>query len=252
MHTMKGNALYNALENPRSRWFAISNDVLAALTIISILGIALETVDAFTAYGAVFRSIEYTVVAVFTIEYLIRFSGRGLKYTFSFFGIIDLLAVLPSYLAFANLTFLKSARILRILRFLRILRLAKLGRRLRHPTTAAEDMARLRWINAQIYAFALLSAIVIFGAFVHAAEGGRPEFSNMFLGMLWSAKIILGGVPQTEVATLWGEVTVVLARFTGLALFGLLITVIGGFVQRLLFGTRLRGDGHHRDDRADR
>jgi len=230
--------LYNALENPRSRWFVLANDTLAFLTILSIFALSLGTVSSLQVYTSVFLGIEYVAVIFFTAEYIVRFLRRGFRYSVSFFGIVDLLAVLPTFLGFGNLTFLKSARILRVLRFLRMVRLAKLARIAVHPTTHAEERLGVERLNFQIYFFSLTSAVVIFGALIYTTEGYRNEFSNVFLGMIWSAKVILGGVPQYIPETIWGEIVTILARFTGLVLFGLLITVVGGLVKKLLFGTR--------------
>jgi len=229
--------LYTALENPRSRWFSATNDTLALVTILSVLIIALESVTSLKHLSSLFTTIEYIAVAFFSIEYIVRFSQRKTQYAFSFFGAVDLLAIIPSLLGLGNLTFLKSARVLRILRFLRVLRLAKLARTATlHPTTQAEDRLRLERLNLAIYFISLASAVIIFGALIYTAEGYRVEFANMFLGMLWAAKVILGGIYQTVPETLSGEIIIISARFVGLVLFGLLITVIGGFVQKLLFG----------------
>jgi len=228
---------YDLLENPHSRGFYLVNDILAFFTILSIIALAMETVASFSDYHYIFVFVEYVAVAVFTAEYLIRLANTRTKYVFSFFGIIDLLAVLPSYFVLANLTFLKSIRILRLLRFLRMLRLAKIFRFVgQHPTTQSENKLRLEKLNLQIYFVTLGSAIVVFGALIYAVEGYREEFANIFLGMLWASKVIMGGILQTVPETIWGDIVIVMGRFTGLVLFGLLITVVGGLVQKILFG----------------
>ena len=105
------------------------NDILAAFTILSVISIVLETVPAFVHLKPLFDTVEYTTVAVFTLEYFARMyaAPRKRDYIFGFFGIIDLLAIAPTYLTLANFTFLKTARVLRILRFLRAIRLAKIA-----------------------------------------------------------------------------------------------------------------------------
>jgi len=229
--------LYAILENPKSKYFTTANDMLALLTILSIIAIALESVGSLKTYSALLLTIEYVAVFFFTVEYIVRLSAKTRHYVFSFYGVIDLLAIFPTFLGLGNLAFLKSTRILRILRFLRILRLAKLARIAIHPTTHAEDRLRIEHLNLKIYFMSLSSAIIIFGALIYAAEGYRQVFANMFLGMLWAAKVILGGIYQTPPETISGEIIIVSARFAGLILFGLLIAVVGGFMQKLLFGS---------------
>jgi len=231
--------LYDVLENPSSRWFSITNNFFAFLTILSILSISLESVFALQKYSDIFLYIEYFVVVFFSIEYIIRFMVKGRKYSFSFFGIIDLLAVLPTLFIVGNLTLLKSVRILRILRFLRMLRLIKIARIAIAPITDAEEKLRIEKLNLQIYFFSFFSAVLLFGALIYAAEGYREEFSNIFLGMIWSTKVILGGMSQFMPETIWGDIISVLARFTGLVLFGLLITVVGSFMKKILLGEKL-------------
>ena len=232
--------LHRIFHDPQSRGFFIVNDTLAFLTIISVLAIALESVESLAAYRPLFITIEYVTVGAFTLEYLARICAYGSRarfvYAFGFFGIIDLLAVLPSYLSIANLTFLKATRILRILRFLRMLRLAKLLRRT--TQRARTDVSSL---NVQIYFFALASVVTIFGALLYVAEGNQLAASNIPLAMIWTAKVIMGGVTQAAPTTLAGDLIIIATRFCGLLLFGLLIHIMGGAVRWALFGSRDAG-----------
>jgi voltage-gated potassium channel len=214
------------------------NDTLAALTLLSVLSIVLETVSTLEQFEPLFRSIEYITVAAFTAEYAARFyvTRRRWQYAFSFFGVIDLLAIVPTYLGIGNLTYLKSARILRILRFLRILRLAKIGRShiLKHVSPVA--------LNISIYVTALISAIIIFGTLIYIAEPESISFANIPLGMLWAAKALLGGLggsTESQVPiTQTGQIIALFARFTGLLLIGLLISVMGNIMRYVLTGAR--------------
>lgn len=237
MATLK-TQLRNAFENPNTRIFYVVNDTLAVLTILSVISIVLETVPAFEEFNPVFSGIEYVTVAAFTVEYISRiyFSKKPLLYVFSFFGIIDILAIVPTYVGIGNLTYLKSARVFRILRFLRILRMAKLGRtrHLRGISPVA--------LNITIYFTALISAIIVFGSLIYIAEPNNQSFAHIPLGMLWAAKTLLGGlggstisqVPTTE----FGEIVALFARFIGLLLIGLLVNVVGNITRHLLTGVK--------------
>lgn len=221
--------------------FVVINDILAFLTIISIVAIVLETVSSLSSYKDLFNFIEYFTVAVFALEYISRIfvAKKKLSYIFSFFGIIDILAILPTFLFLTNLTYLKSVRVLRIIRFLRMVRLAKLmrvnkGKRKDKDLETYESVYR---VNLQIYFMVLFSAIIILGSLVYVIEGGDSIFTNIPAGMLWASKVILGGIPSVVPETIWGEILSVVGRFIGLILFGLLINVVGVFIKKMLFGS---------------
>jgi len=231
---------HNSLYKPQTKSFAFVNDFLAVVTLISVFSLILETVPRFENFIPVFNAIEYGAVFFFTLEYLTRvlLNKRQMSsYVFSFFGIIDLLAIVPTYLGFSNLTFLKTARILRILRLLRMIRLAKIARFETQKRNDLEDYGAIYRLNIGIYFFSLFCAVTLFGTLIYIVEGHNPTFSTIPSAMLWAIKPLLGGIAQQMPATALGEIVAILARFTGLILFGLLIAIIGNSVRRLMFGS---------------
>lgn len=231
--------LYRILYNPEQRYFLLTNDVLAITTLISIVGLVLESVAALAPYQPVFTTIEYTTVGIFTLEYLARIYAHGKdwrRYVFSFYGCIDLVAILPTYLHLANFTFLKAARVLRIMQLLRIVRITKLAHyQPNRHSGEPEDVYTYR-LTLQIYFFALFAAIVFFGALMYTFEGHNPTFANIPLSMLWAVKPLLGGIAQTQPETIAGNIIVAIIRFVGLILFGLLISIVGQSARKFLFG----------------
>lgn len=228
--------LRHALERQQSHWFLVTNDILAAVTLLSVVAIVLETVESLASYEHVFRVIEYGAVVLFTAEYVGRvfIAQRKLGYVFSFFGIIDLLAIAPTYLSLANLTFLKTARVFRILRFLRIVRIAKLAR-IQH--TQKKDTGGLYLLNMQIYGTALLGAVLVLGGALYLAEGQQDFAKDMPSAMWWTFKIIVGGLGSYAPTTTVGVVLLVATRFVGLILFGLLVGLLGTLMRKTLIGS---------------
>lgn len=227
------------LNKPTNKYFRPVNDFFALLTIISVLGIVIETVPGMQEYDIAFNGIEYIAVAFFTVEYLARLyaAKKKWRYVFSFFGIIDLLSIVPTFLGFVNLTFLKSARVLRILRLLRMLRLAKIARLRRKPLADAEHDESVYRINIQIYFTALFAAILVLGASIYVIEAQQQSFDSIPAGMMWSAEVILGGgITTTYPETVGGQLLGLVARFIGLVLLGVLIHVVGHTLKRWLFG----------------
>lgn len=232
--------LRNVFYNPQSRHFFLINNVLAGITLISVASIILESVPSLSSYALLFTYIEYGVVTIFALEYLLRIYANGKNawnYIFSFIGIIDLLAVIPTFVTLGNATFLKTARSIRILLFLRVIRVAKLSR---IPMAELEDIehnTHLQRLNVHIYFVALLTVIILFGTLLYSVEGAiNPSYESIPQGMIEAAKIAMGGVAQNLPTTAYGDVVVILTRFAGLTLFGLLIHIVGNGVRRALFG----------------
>lgn len=231
------DAIFN---KPTNKYFRVVNDFFAFLTIISVLGIVLETVPEFQQYETAFTILEYSVVVFFSFEYIARLyaAKKKWKYVFSFFGLVDLISILPTFIGLINLTFLKSARVLRILRLLRMVRLAKIAR-MRRPIADAEQHESIYRINIQIYFTALFAAILALGALIYIIEAPHHAFNSIPAGMMWSAEVILGGGITTNYPeTIAGQLLGLVARFVGLALLGVLIHVIGHLLKRWLFGEK--------------
>lgn len=235
--------LHELLYNPQKRGFYTANYGLLAVTIVAIIGFVLETIPALAQYELWFLTIEHLTIGIFTVEYACRIIARKkdvFSYLFSFFGIIDFFSIAPTYFGFPSFAYLKTARVLRILRFMRLLHATKLAR-IADPEepTGPEDEAGLYALAVRIYFVSLLSSITIFGTLIYIAEGWRPEFESIPLGMIWAAKVTMGGIAQHMPETIWGDLITIATRFIGLALFGLLISIIGTQLRHMLFGEKL-------------
>lgn len=227
-----------AFDQPEARLFTAVNDAMSALTLLSIFGIVMESVARLDTYQWLWQAIEYCTVFFFTLEYIGRIIAAPVKwrYIFSFFGFIDLLSIIPTYFGLTNLTFLKTARAFRILRFLRMARLAKVTRLRKNRRRDVEEYDHVYRLNLEIYIMALVIVVVVFGSLIHVFEAEQQPFANIPLGMLWAFKVVLGDVPHAEPTSALGQTILVVTRFAGLVLFGLLISVTGRTLQRMLLG----------------
>lgn len=210
--------------------FFIVNNFFALLTIVSVISVVLETVQSLEAYSHIFTFIEWTAVSLFSIEYITRLFATKphYKYIFSFFGLIDLVSIVPTFLGLGNLTFLKSARALRILRLLRLIRSSAI-----HAHAKDEEYNPIVF-NLVIYFTTLVLALLIFGTLMYVVE--VEKFSSIPAGMWWSLKVFMAGLPVEAPHTVAGDILFVLTRFTGLMLLGLLIGVVGNVFRFLLTG----------------
>ncbi|MEZ5069821.1 MAG: ion transporter [Bacteroidales bacterium] len=181
---------------------------------------------------------------LFSLEYLLRIysSPRPWKYIISFFGIIDLLAILPTFLGlfFDQFTFLLTIRALRLLRMFRIL---KLGR----YVTEASVLARaLRSSLHKIVVFfgAVLTLVLILGSLLYLVEGEENGFTSIPQGMYWAVVTITTvGYGDIAPATVLGKILASLAMLTGYSIIavptGILSVEIGKAVRN-------QGRGHER------
>lgn len=226
--------MYNSLERPRNRYFLLINYTLGVVTVISVLAIILETVPSLSRYHFVFLTIEYVAVGIFLTEYLIRLHGSQsrVKYAFGFFGIIDFLAIVPTLLGLANLTFLKAARTARVLRTLRTLRLLKIAR----FSDKKSGSQAVLGINFEIYVVLLFTAIVILGTLLNTFEshGKAPTIPE---GMYWAFQVMIGDRQHAFPETTGGTLTMILVRFAALISFGLTVGIIGAIMRKTLTGS---------------
>jgi voltage-gated potassium channel len=156
-------------ETPAGRAFDLA---LIALILVSVLAVLLESVEPIrSVYGRALYWFEWTITVVFTIEYLLRLLAvdRPVTYARSFFGVVDLLAILPTYLSLA-FPGAQSLLVIRALRLLRVFRVFKLG----HFVGEAQTLRRaLRASSRKIAVFlvTVLTLVLIVGAAMYLIEG---------------------------------------------------------------------------------
>jgi voltage-gated potassium channel len=163
-------------------------DVALLVTIVaSVLTVLLESVASIRAgYGPLLRGLEWAFTLLFTVEYGLRLLcvGQPLRYALSFFGLVDLLAIVPTYLSvfFAGAQSLIVIRALRLLRIFRVLKLAHFVGEARMLQAAIH--ASLRKIT--VFLGAVLTIVLIVGALMYLVEGEASGFSSIPQGIYWA------------------------------------------------------------------
>lgn len=165
--------------------------VLLFFILFSILTVILESVASYRMeYGRLFISLEWFFTAVFTVEYLFRILTypRPWRYIFSFYGLVDLFSILPTYLAL----FLRGPQfliVIRGLRLLRIFRVLKLSRFLGEAETLKKA---LKASVAKIVVFigAVFMVVIIVGALMYLIEGPEHGYSNIPTSIYWGVVTI--------------------------------------------------------------
>jgi voltage-gated potassium channel len=145
------------------------------LIFISCITMTLETVEPFATEQAWFiTGVECVAVAFFTIDYLANlfFAKDRIKYFFSFWGMVDLLSILPSYLMLLNFTALRGAKVFRLLRVVRVLRVLKIARMALQQMSIPGNKGNPIVANLRIYLIALFSVMMISSTLMYHIEGG--------------------------------------------------------------------------------
>lgn len=166
-------------------------DVVLILTILASVAVVIVSTlpgARVEPYRSMYLGLEWTFTALFTLEYLLRLVvvRRPVRYATSFFGIIDLLAILP---AFIGLIIPGGERLLvvRTLRLLRIFRVFKLARYLSEATALRQSLVMSRHKIA-VFLATVLIVVLIASALMHIVEGnaGNAAFDSMPGAMYWA------------------------------------------------------------------
>ena len=161
--------------------------ILLTTILISILLVVLESVPAIDQEHHNFLRIsEWIITIIFTVEYILRIVvvKKPWRYVFSFYGIIDLLAVLPTYLSLIIIGS-QSLVVIRAIRLLRIFRILKLSRYI----SAGQNLGRALWISREkifVFLFFILNIVVIVGTLMYLIEGPEHGFSSIPHSIYWA------------------------------------------------------------------
>ncbi|SNS32750.1 voltage-gated potassium channel [Belliella buryatensis] len=161
--------------------------VLLIAILLSVIIVILDSVAELRYnYGHIFYALEWAFTIVFTVEYALRLwlSKRKIGYVLSFYGLVDLLAIVPTYLSLVvlNTQFLVVIRSLRLLRVIRVL---KLGRFLKDAEFLSEALRASR-AKIQIFIGSMVTIVLIAGTVMYIVEGPESGFTSIPMSMYWA------------------------------------------------------------------
>lgn len=171
-------------ESPAGRGFDVA---LIVVIVASVAVVMLESVTYVRLqYATLLRTAEWVFTVLFTAEYLLRLAvvDRPVKYAKSFFGVVDVLAILPTYLSLLipGAQFLLAIRLLRILRVFRVLKLVKYLEDADVLVTALQQSRR----KIYLFMFAVLNLTVVLGSLMYFIEGEEHGFTSIPRSVYWA------------------------------------------------------------------
>jgi voltage-gated potassium channel len=180
----KLNTIIFGADTPGGKLF---DELLFAAILLSVVLTMLQSVHSLRVdYGHILQPLNGTFTLAFTIEYILRLycSPRPLRYARSFFGIVDLLAVLPFYLGL----FIDSAEflnVIKVLRMLRIFRVLKMAQYVGDADLLMNALAASRR-KIGIFIVAVMTIVVILGSLMYIIEGEANGFTSIPRSVYWA------------------------------------------------------------------
>lgn len=222
------------LHRPTSRFGRAFQYLVQTLIVLSIVFFTIETLpDLSASTRRLLRQFEIFAIAVFTAEYLIRLwvAERKLKFIFSFYGIIDLLVIVPFYLQFAI-----DLRSLRIFWLFRVFRLFKL---VRYADAVRRIADAFRMVRVDLAVFGIGAFFVLYlaavGIYFFERDAQPEAFASVIHAFWWAlATLTTVGYGDIYPVTAGGKVFTFLTLMVGLGVFA----VPTGLITMAIVNTR--------------
>jgi len=240
--------IYNLVEKGAhgSKINLIFDYFIIILIILNVVAIAIDTLTGINTESRQFlRIFEVFSIIIFTTEFLMRLyvsdlthpaSNKfysALKFIFSPFGLIDLLAILPFYIPFIIKTDLRFLRVLRLIRFFRIFKISRYNSTLK----LFWDVFKEKKAEIQMTFFIALLMMVV-SAFImyHVENPVQPEkFTNIFTSLWWTVATLTSiGYEDIAPVTVLGKIISGLMSILGIGLIALPTGIISaGFIEKI-------------------
>ncbi len=213
-------------------------DIMLFVTIIiSVVIVMLDSVyELHLKYGRLFLLIDWIITIIFTMEYILRIYSvkKPFKYIFSFYGIIDLLSILPTYISLF-LTGTHFLIVIRMLRLMRIFRVFKLARYVK-----ASNVLLIAFVNSRrkilVFLEVVLIIVVITGAFMYLVEGPETGFTSIPKSIYWAiVTITTVGYGDIAPQSVLGQTIASMLMLVGYAIIAVPTSILGSeFIKEKL------------------
>lgn len=234
------NRLYEIIFEADTKEGKAFDIILLIVIVLSVAFVMLESVESINnKYPKALKVSEWVITIIFTIEYILRIAivRKPWKYITSFFGVIDLLSVLPTYL---SLIFIGSHSlvVIRVIRLLRVFRVLKLSR----YTSAGRSLARALWASRGkigVFLFFVLTLVIIVGTIMYLIEGEENGFNSIPRSIYWAiVTLTTVGYGDISPVTPLGQLLASIVMITGYAI----IAVPTGIVTAEIIRPSVKGN----------
>ena len=222
-------------DTPGGKAFDVSLLVAIGLSVTVVM---LESVTSFqTEHAILLRNLEWIFTGLFTLEYIARLLcvRRPLQYAWSFYGVVDLVAILPSYInLFTSTNYVMVVRVLRLLRVFRVLKLAHFLEETDTLVTALRASRR----KIMVFIFVVLAIVIVMGTLMYLIEGEANGFTSIPSSVYW-AIVTLTTVGYGDITphTPFGQLMASLLMIMG---YGVIAVPTGIFSMELRHATKAR------------
>ena len=220
-------------ETPAGKTFDV---VLIASIFLSVIVVMLDSVTAINAvYDRQLFLLEWAFTILFTIEYLLRLSctGSPWHYAVSFFGIIDLLAILPNYLSLL-IPGAEIFLVIRVLRVLRIFRIFKLVQFIGEANLLLKSL-RASIHKITVFLFVVLCLVIIFGSLIYVIEGEANGFTSIPKSIYWAVVTMTTvGYGDISPKTAFGQTLAALIMIVGYSIIAVPTGIVTAEISQRL------------------
>ena len=227
----KLHAIIYGVQAPAAKAFDVGLLVVIVLSVLTVLLESVPTINA--AHGTALRVAEWIFTALFTIEYALRLwtVAHPRTYALSFFGIVDLVAILPTYLS-ALVSGTQSLAVVREIRLLRVFRVLKLVRHLREAQALTAALAASR-PKIVVFLTGVMSVAMIFGTVMYLIEGDDAGFTSIPISIYW-AVVTMTTVGYGDIAphTPLGQLLALMLMILGYAIIAVPTGIVSAELTR--------------------
>ena len=215
---------------------------LLVLIVASVLVVMLDSMESWQGYSNVFLILEWSFTILFTLEYVLRLISikKPLRYVFSFLGLIDLLAIIPSYLSvfFVGTQSLLVLRVLRLIRIFRIFKLTHFLSEMQFLGTAIKGSMR----KIGIFMLVVLFLVVILGSVMYLVEDGKNGFFSIPDSIYWAiVTITTVGYGDISPVTSFGKLIASMIMLIG---YGIIAVPTGIITTEMAIAARKKEQQH--------
>lgn len=234
--------LHNVIYESNTQAGKAFDITLLVLILASIIVVMLDSVPSYhKQYGDIFFKLEWGFTIIFTIEYILRLISleRPMLYVTSFLGIVDLLAIIPSYLSifFVGAHSLVVFRALRLLRIFRIFKLSHFLTEIEFLKAAITSSLK----KIAIFMLVVLSTVIILGSVMYLVEGGTNGFTSIPDSIYWAiVTITTVGYGDISPVTPWGKAIASIMMFIG---YGIIAVPTGIVTTEMAIAARATKHG---------